>query len=195
MSRIGYYPLTVPPGVKVEYKNHVVNVSGPKGSLFCELGAEVGFQDNENGTITITRVNDLKKSRQMHGLYRSMVNNMLIGVSQGFVKDLEIIGTGYKVEQFGRGIIVALGYSHQIFFSPPEGITVTCDMPKRKTQADGTPNQILAGSIKVEGADKQLVGQVAAKIRGFKRPDVYKSKGIRYADERVSIKAGKAASK
>lgn len=194
MSRIGNNPLTVPDGVKVEFKDRVVSVSGPKGELSCELGKEVDFVRNDDGTITITRINDLKRPRQMHGLYRSLVENMLIGVSDGFSKDLEVIGVGYKVEQHGKGIIVSLGYSHQIFFLPPEGITVTCDAPKRKTQADGTPNQLLAGFIKVEGADKQLVGQVAAKIRGLKVPDVYKSKGIRYADERVSIKAGKAAS-
>ncbi|HDR90782.1 MAG TPA: 50S ribosomal protein L6 [candidate division Zixibacteria bacterium] len=193
MSRIGYNPLTIPDGVKVEFKDNVVAVSGPKGELSCELGKEVGFERNDDGTITITRINDLKRPRQMHGLYRSLVENMLIGVSEGFVKDLEVIGVGYKVEQHGRGMIISLGYSHQIFFLPPEGVTVTCDTPKRKTQADGTPNQLLAGFIKVEGADKQLVGQVAAKIRSLKVPDVYKSKGIRYADERVSIKAGKAA--
>lgn len=193
MSRIGYNPLTIPNGVKVEFKNGVVKASGPKGELTCELGPEVGFQENDDGTIAITRINDEKRPRQMHGLYRSLVENMLIGVSEGFEKNLEVIGVGYKVEQHGKGLIISLGFSHQIFFVPPEGITLTCDTPKRKVQAEGTPNQLLAGSIKVEGADKQLVGQVAAKIRNLKRPDVYKSKGIRYADERVSIKAGKAA--
>ncbi len=193
MSRIGYNPLTIPDGVKVEFKNGVVKASGPKGELTCELRPEVGYQENDDGTITITRINDEKRPRQMHGLHRSLVENMLIGVSEGFEKNLEVIGVGYKVEQHGKGLIIGLGFSHQIFFVPPEGITLTCDAPKRKVQAEGTPNQLLAGFIKVEGADKQLVGQVAAKIRSLKRPDVYKSKGIRYADERVSIKAGKAA--
>ena len=193
MSRIGFNPLVVPEGVTVEFKKNLVSVSGPKGKLAQELAKEVGFQKNDDGTITITRANDLKKSRQMHGLYRSLVENMLIGVSKGFVKKLEIVGVGYKVEQTGKGIILGLGYSHQIYFSPPTGITITSDSPKRKLQAEGTPNQLLSGYITVEGVDKQLVGQVAAKIRSFKKPDVYKSKGIRYSDERVSIKAGKAA--
>lgn len=193
MSRIGYNPLTIPDGVKVEFVDNVVKVSGPKGDLATELAPEVGYQENDDGTITITRINDQKRPRQMHGLYRSLVENMLIGVSEGYEKNLEVIGVGYKVEQKDSGLLLGLGYSHQIFFVPPDGVKLSCETPKRKIQADGTPNQLLAGYIKVEGADKQLVGQVAAKLRSLKEPDVYKSKGIRYADERISIKAGKAA--
>ncbi len=192
MSRIGYNPLTIPDGVKVEFKKKKVTVTGPKGKLSHVLSPEVGFEEKDGGVV-ISRINDTKRSRQMHGLNRSLVKNMLIGVSEGFEKNLEIIGVGYKVEQIGSGILLALGYSHQIFFHPPEGITIIAETPKRKVQADGTPNQLLTGYIKVQGADKQLVGQVAAKIRSFKIPDVYKSKGIRYSDERVHIKAGKAA--
>ena len=193
MSRIGYNPLQVPEDVKVVFSDGLVKVTGPKGALSQKLGPNVSFKRNDDSTITITRIDDSKTSRQMHGLYRSLVENMIIGVHQGFIKNLEVIGVGYKVEQLGKGIIVSLGYSHQIYFSPPEGITVTCETPKRKVQAEGTPNQLLTGYIKVEGPDKHLVGQVAARIRSFRKPDVYKSKGIRYSDERISIKTGKAA--
>ncbi|RKZ30446.1 50S ribosomal protein L6 [bacterium] len=192
MSRIGDNPIPVPEGVEVKIKGNNISLKGPKGELSRTLVPEVKIKQ-ENGTLVVNRKNDTKQARRMHGLSRSLVENMVIGVSEGFEKTLEVIGVGYKVEQRGKNILLSLGYSHQIFFSPPEGITLEVDVLKRKISAEGTPNQLFIGTIKVAGTDKQLVGQVAAKIRGFRKPDVYKSKGIRYAGERVHIKAGKTA--
>ncbi len=192
MSRIGNKPIEVLDGVKVEIDGNHVEVSGPKGVLDLDLSPQLTISVSGK-EVVIERVDDSIVSRQMHGLTRSLVENMIIGVSRGFEKDLELIGVGYKVEQKGPGILLSLGHSHQTFFVPPDGVQIEAEMPKRKINAEGTPNQLLTGRIKVMGIDKQLVGQVAAKIRAFRKPDVYKSKGIRYADERVQIKAGKSA--
>ncbi len=192
MSRIGENPIHIPDGVKVEIKGNSITASGPNGTLSRVLVPEVSVEQ-EDGALVVRRINDTNRARRMHGLSRSLVENMVIGVGKGFEKNLEIIGVGYRVEQKGDGILLSLGHSHQIYFAPPEGIKIESETLKRKIAAEGTPNQLLTGKIRVFGADKQLVGQVAAKIRELRKPDVYKSKGIRYIDERVHIKAGKAA--
>jgi large subunit ribosomal protein L6 len=192
MSRIGNNPLEIPGGVKVEIDGKHIAISGQKGKLEMDLCRQIDITQSD-GAVVLERINESIVSRQMHGLSRSLVNNMLIGVSVGFEINMEIIGVGYKVEQKGRGILLSLGHSHQIFFMPPDGVTIEAETLKRKTAAAGTPNQLLTGKIKVSGIDKQVVGQVSAKIRGFRKPDVYKSKGIRYFGERVQVKAGKSA--
>lgn len=192
MSRIGNNPIELPEGTEAHIKGGLVEIAGPKGKLSCELVPQVEAETGD-GFIVVERLNDSKLARRMHGISRSLVENMVIGVSRGYEINLEVIGMGYKVEQKGTGIILSLGHSHQIYFVPPESIELQADTPKRKVTAEGTPGQLLTGKIKVSGIDKQLVGQVAAKIRGFRRPDVYKSKGVRYSYERVHIKAGKAA--
>ncbi|HHS49845.1 MAG TPA: 50S ribosomal protein L6 [candidate division Zixibacteria bacterium] len=192
MSRVGKKPIPIPPSVKVELDGNHVKVSGPKGTLERDISDRLEIQIAE-GEIIVDRKDESITSRQQHGLARSLLDGMVVGVSDGFEINLEIIGVGYKVEQMGNSIMLSLGHSHSIYFTPPEGITIASEMPKRKLTADGTPNQLLTGFIKVSGIDKQMVGQVAAKIRSFRKPDVYKSKGIRYAGERIQIKAGKAA--
>ncbi|MCK5832255.1 50S ribosomal protein L6 [bacterium] len=192
MSRIGKKPIKFPSSVKVEINGKHVKVNGPKGVLEQDISERLDIElfDSE---IIVTRRDETIPSRQQHGLARSLIDNMIVGVSEGFVKKLEVIGVGYKVEQRNKGILLSLGHSHQIYFEPPEGVIIEAETPKRKVSAVGTPSQLLTGYIKVSGFDKQLVGQVAAKLRSFRKPDVYKSKGIRYENERIQIKAGKAA--
>ena len=192
MSRIGNNPIEIPQKVGVKIDGNTVSVKGPEGELHDTLPPEVTVRQEDDAVI-VNRINETKYAKKMHGLSRSLVENMIIGVNEGYEKNLEVIGVGYKVENLGSGIMLSLGLSHQIYFVPPDGIELETETPKRKVTADGTPNQLLTGKIKVKGPDKQQVGQVAAKIRALKPPDVYKSKGIRYADERVHIKAGKAA--
>jgi len=192
MSRIGNNPIPIPDKVELSVKGNEIHAKGPRGEHSLTIDPDLTINQDKD-QIVIERKDDSKKSRQMHGISRSLVENMIIGVNEGYKKNLEIIGMGYKVEKLKRGILLGLGYSHQIYFYPPDGIELEADMPKRKVTADGTPNQLLSGTITVSGVDKQLVGQVAAKIRGLRKPDVYKSKGIRYSDERIHIKAGKTA--
>ncbi len=194
MSRIGKKPIVIPAGVKVEIDGNHLKVSGPKGVLENDFLDYVSIKQ-EGNEIHILRKDDSIPSRSQHGLVRSLIDNMVVGVNTGFEKNLEIIGVGYKVEQRDNGIMLSLGHSHQIYFIPPDGIKLLAETPKRKITADGTPNQLLTGTIKITGFDRQLVGQVAAKIRSFRKPDVYKSKGVRYSDERIQLKAGKSAAK
>jgi len=194
MSRIGRKPINIPSGVKIDITNGMIKVSGPKGTLSREIVPEVAIEKTDSNLV-VQRKEETKRGRQMHGMMRAIIDNMIVGVSAGYEKNLEVIGVGYRVEQVGAGILLALGYSHQIYFHPPEGIKLETDTPKRKINAAGLPNQLLTGTIKITGIDKKLVGQVAQKIRSFREPDPYKSKGIRYSDERIKLKAGKTAVK
>ncbi|RKZ32515.1 50S ribosomal protein L6 [bacterium] len=192
MSRVGKTPIDIPDGVKVNIdKNNLVKVKGPKGELSEQINPliKVAVEGNQ---VVVTRTAEHNQARSMHGLYRNLIANMIQGVSTGYEKKLEVIGVGYRVEQRGNAVMFSLGYSHQIFFIPPEGVEIIAEPISKKVYADGTPNQYLIATITVKGIDKQKVGQVAAKIRQLRPPDIYKSKGIRYAEERLHLKAGKA---
>ena len=179
MSRIGKQPIEVPSGVTVEITGNTIKVRGSKGDLFREIHPSVEVKQ-ENSELIITRKNDSKESRSLHGLFRSLVANMVQGVSTGFEKKMEVIGVGYRFQPSGSKITLNLGFSHPIEFKAPEGITF---------EADEDNKQILI----VKGIDKETVGEVAAKIRSFRPPEPYKGKGIRYIDEHVARKTGKAA--
>ncbi len=177
MSRIGKKPITIPSGVQVAVKDAVISVKGPKGELRRSYNPTMSVAVDA-ASISVARPDDSKFHKAMHGLYRSLINNMVIGVTQGYEKKLEIVGVGFKAELKSKKLVLQLGYGHPIVFVPPEMITITCE----------TPN-----SIKISGVDKELVGQVAAKIRTFKAPEPYKGKGVKYSDEVVRRKAGKTA--
>ncbi len=176
MSRIGKLPIEIPQGVKVELKDGRISVSGPKGSLSLPLRDEVSVTV-EGSTIKVERRDDSRQARSMHGLTRTLIANMVKGVSEGFEKRLEIVGVGYRAELKGDTLVLALGYSNPVNYRLPEGISAKVD---RQT------------SITLSGCDKQLVGQVAAEIRSLRPPEPYKGKGIRYSDEVIIRKAGKA---
>ena len=175
MSRIGKKPIAVPAGVEVKIDGHTVTVKGPKGTLSRKLNPAIDVKV-EDGQVNVIRPNDEKESRSLHGLCRTLVNNMVVGVTQGFEKKLEIQGVGYNAQMQGRNLKLALGFSHPVIITPPEGITLS------------TPSSVI---IVVSGADKELVGQVASEIRNWRRPEPYKGKGIRYSGEHVRRKAGK----
>ena len=177
MSRVGKEPITVPSGVKVELRNDVFHVEGPKGKLqqAAVAGVDVEIAD---GTVTFSRKGDSGPERAKHGLARALLNNAVVGVTEGFKKELEIVGVGYRGEVKGRECHLALGFSHPVVYSVPEGVEVDIDKNNK---------------ITVTGADKQRVGQVAAELRGLRKPDAYKGKGIRYSDEQIRLKVGKAA--
>ena len=176
MSRIGRMPIAVPAGVTVEIaENNQVTVKGPKGTLSRVLPAEMEIKQ-EGEEITVSRPNDLKKMRSLHGLTRTLINNMVIGVTQGYTKTLEINGVGFRAAKSGNKLTLNLGFSHPVEMVDPEGI---------ETAVDGN-------KITVSGIDKEKVGQFAAEIRDKKRPEPYKGKGIKYADEVILRKAGKA---
>ena len=177
MSRIGKLPIEVPQGVEIKSSKGEMTVKGPKGQLAQSLnpGIKVTIKD---GTITVERPSDERKWRSLHGLTRTLINNMVVGVTNGYSKTLQIEGVGYRAEKKGNAVQLALGYSHPIYFVPPDGITL--DVPQQTR-------------IVVGGIDKVLVGQVAAKIRSFRPPEPYKGKGIRYEGEQVRRKAGKTA--
>ncbi|MFV0259139.1 MAG: 50S ribosomal protein L6 [Acidimicrobiales bacterium] len=178
MSRIGKSPITVPSGVDVKLDGASVTVKGPKGELVHEVPAGITVAVDD-GTVTVDRADDERQSRALHGLTRSLVNNMVIGVSEGFRKDLEIIGVGYRAIAKGPGKLeLALGFSHPVVVDAPDGITFDVPEPTK---------------IGVVGIDKQIVGQVAAEIRAHRKPEPYKGKGVRYVGERVIRKAGKAS--
>ncbi|NLD24075.1 MAG: 50S ribosomal protein L6 [Bacteroidales bacterium] len=184
MSRIGKLPITFPAGVKVAIgDNQVVTVKGPKGELKQQLGENVNVEIDD-GEIIIGRLDESKESRSMHGLYRSLINNMVIGVSEGFRKELELVGVGYRVSNVGQIIELSLGFSHSIFLQLPEEIKVETKMERNKNPL-----------ILLESYDKQLLGQVCAKIRSFRKPEPYKGKGVRFVGEEVRRKSGKTASK
>jgi large subunit ribosomal protein L6 len=177
MSRVGKQPIKIPSGVKIDLKNSDLKVEGSKGKLFHKIpnGALI---KNENGVLTVTSDPKVEGSAALHGLTRTLVSNMVHGVSQGFSKELEIIGVGFRAQAKGNVLNLTLGYSHQIDYKLPEGI---------QAKVDGNTK------ITVTGADKMLVGMVAAKIRSFKMPEPYKGKGIKYSNEHIVRKQGKAA--
>lgn len=184
MSRIGKKPITLPQGVTVEIdKNNLVTVKGPKGTLTQHVDSDLKISLNE-GEILVERPTDQKRHKAMHGLYRSLLNNAVEGVSQGFVRKLELVGVGYKAALQGSVLELNLGYSHSIFLGLPEEIKANAEMPK-----GGNP------TVTLEGIDKQLIGQIAAKIKSLRPVEPYKGKGIRYSGEHVRRKAGKTAAK
>lgn len=177
MSRIGKNPVPIPSGVKFNRSGGVITVEGPKGKLTQKIESIISTEVSEN-EVVFKRPSDSKQHRAKHGLYRALVANMVKGVTEGFTKTLEIDGIGYKVEKSGRGVTLTLGFSHPIVVFPPEGVEI-------KVEA--------ANKIFVSGIDKQLVGQVAAKIRSLRPPEPYKGKGIKYEGEYIRRKAGKTA--
>ncbi len=176
MSRIGRLPITVPSGVDVTIDGRTVTVKGPKGTLSRSLHPDMTVS-REDGTIVVTRPTEQKTHKQLHGLTRTLVNNMVVGVTDGYRKGLEITGVGYRAALSGKKLQLNLGYSHQIEIDPPEGITFEVENPTR---------------LAVVGIDKELVGQIAAKVRATRKPEPYKGKGVRYAGEYIRRKAGKA---
>jgi large subunit ribosomal protein L6 len=184
MSRIGKLPVTIPTGVTVSVeKNNVVVVKGPKGSLSQQVHPDIKVVV-EGNELKVERPSDEIAHRSMHGLYRSLINNMVTGVSQGFKLEMEFVGVGYRAESNGQMLEMSLGYSHNIFFELPQEIKV-----EAKTEKRSNPK------LKLESCDKQLLGQVAAKIRSMRMPEPYKGKGIRFIDENVRRKVGKSAGK
>ena len=179
MSRIGRLPITVPSGVDVTIDGAQVTVSGPKGTLRHTVVSPITVAKGAGdaaGTLLVTRPDDERESRSRHGLTRTLVNNMVVGVTEGYTKSLEIVGVGYRVAAKGGDLEFALGYSHPVPVTAPEGITFVVESPTK---------------FRVEGIDKQLVGEVAANIRKLRKPDPYKGKGVRYAGENVRRKVGK----
>ena len=175
MSRIGNKPITVPEGVEVKLNGQNITVKGPKGTLEREIHKNISLEMADN-TITVVRKNDEPQNRSLHGLTRTLINNMIIGVTETYSKELQINGVGYRVAKQGNNLNLTLGYSHPVIFEAPEGITF--DVPN-------------ANTIIVKGIDKELVGQTAAVIRTKRPPEVYRGKGIKYADEVIRRKEGK----
>ena len=178
MSRIGKLPITVPSGVDVAIDGRTVTVTGPRGELCHTVAEPIEVARAQDGRIEVTRPDDERRSRALHGLSRTLVNNMVVGVTNGYEKRLEIVGVGYRVMPRGpTQLELSLGYSHSITFDAPDGVTFTVDGPTRLT---------------VQGIDKQRVGETAANIRKLRKPEPYKGKGIRYAGEQIRRKVGKA---
>ncbi|MDR2475637.1 MAG: 50S ribosomal protein L6 [Bacteroidales bacterium] len=181
MSRIGKLPITIPAGVTVSLKDNVVAVNGPKGELYQTINPDITLDITE-GKVEVKRPSDEKNHRALHGLYRALINNMVIGVSQGYRKVLELVGVGYRVSSNGQLLDFSLGYSHNILLQLPKEIKV-----ETKTERNKNPLVIL------ESCDKELIGMVCAKIRSFRKPEPYKGKGIRFAGEIIRRKSGKSA--
>jgi large subunit ribosomal protein L6 len=177
MSRIGRLPIPVPAGVQVDLDGRAVTVTGPKGTLQHTVPAPLEIVRGEDGTLTVTRPSDENTVRALHGLTRTLVANMVAGVTEGYRKTLEIVGVGYRVQARGTSLEFALGFSHPVVIDPPEGIAFTVEAPTR---------------FVVSGIDKQKVGEVAANIRKLRKPDPYKGKGVRYQGEVIRRKVGKA---
>ncbi|GAA3872142.1 50S ribosomal protein L6 [Streptomyces sedi] len=177
MSRIGKMPIQIPAGVDVTIDGATVAVKGPKGNLSQAIAAPIEVVKGEDGQIVVSRPNDENRNRALHGLSRTLVANMVTGVTEGYVKKLEISGVGYRVQAKGSNLEFSLGYSHPILVEPPEGIAFKVESPTR---------------FSVEGIDKQKVGEVAAKIRKLRKPDPYKAKGVKYEGEVIRRKVGKA---
>ena len=178
MSRIGKKPIPIPKDVKVELKGDLLTVKGPKGNLQRKVDPNVQVQ-TDTDQIVLTVPEESRRSRSLHGLYRALVSNMVIGVSQGFERALEIVGVGYRAEMSGKTLVLHVGYSHPINYPLPEGVDAKIEKAK----------------ITLAGIDKEVLGRAAAKIRSFRKPEPYKGKGIRYAQERVRRKAGKTGIK
>jgi large subunit ribosomal protein L6 len=184
MSRIGKAPITLPKGVEVAVgENNVVRVKGPKGELLQKIDSDMGIEI-QDGVLTVTRPTEQKRHKAMHGLYRALIANMIEGVSNGYKKELELVGVGYKATATGQLLELAVGYSHPIIVQFPKEVKVSAEMLKGQNP-----------KITLEANDKQLLGQVAAKVRSLRKPEPYKGKGIRYSDEYIRRKAGKSASK
>ena len=183
MSRIGNAPITIPSGVSWSADKNIVSVKGPKGELKQVLDPDITVSE-EDGTLLVKRPTDQKRHKAMHGLYRSLISNMVTGVSEGFTKSLELVGVGYRCSNQGQLLELALGYSHPIFFYIPDEVKVETKMEK------GSNPTVILSSI-----DKQLLGQVSAKIRKLRKPEPYKGKGIRFSGEEIRRKAGKTAAK
>jgi len=179
MSRIGKKPVRVPNGVTVTVDGSTVRVKGPKGELSSTFRPEMRFEQ-QDGEVAVHRPSDAKPHRALHGLTRALLANMVTGVSEGYRRTLEIVGVGYRAEKKGRTLVLSVGYSHQVKFDEPPGISLTAPSPT---------------VVVVEGIDKQKVGQIAAEIRAVRPPEPYKGKGIRYQGEQVRRKAGKAGAK
>jgi len=179
MSRIGIKPIVVPAGVEVTVDGNVVTVKGPKGQLSQEISKNMTVEVEE-GTVKVSRPDDNRLNRGQHGLTRTLINNMIIGVTTGFEKKLQLVGVGYKAEKKGDTLVMSLGYSHPVEMKDPEGITTEC------------PSQT---EVTVKGIDKALVGNYAANIRAWRKPEPYKGKGIKYVDEVIRRKEGKAGAK
>jgi len=184
MSRIGKMPIAVPAGVKVSIaENNKVTVEGPKGKLERVLPHEMEVKQ-EGAEITVSRPNDLKRMKSLHGLTRTLLNNMVVGVTNGFEKKLEVNGVGYRAQKQGKKLVLSLGYSHPVEMEDPEGIETVVEQTQNNTSL-----------ITVKGIDKEKVGQFAAQIRDKRRPEPYKGKGIKYADETIRRKVGKTGKK
>ncbi|TNF47631.1 MAG: 50S ribosomal protein L6 [Bacteroidetes bacterium] len=183
MSRIGKSPVNIPSGVEVKLDGNMISVKGPKGELSQEIDSCVAITIDGN-VLTLSRESDAPDHRSKHGLYRSLINNMVTGVSEGYKKELEVIGVGYRANAAGQQLELALGYSHPIIIELPKEIKVSADTQKGK-----------APVVTLESYDKQLLGQVAAKIRSLRKPEPYKGKGIRFVGEDIRRKAGKSAGK
>jgi large subunit ribosomal protein L6 len=177
VSRVGKKPISIPSGVQVGVDGSRIKVKGPKGELQREIDSRMSVAVAD-GTLVVNRSSDSKFYKAMHGLYRSLINNMVVGVTRGFEKKLEIVGVGFKAEMKNKRLTLQIGYSHPIIFVPPPDINIVCESPTM---------------IAVSGVDKELVGQIAAKIRSFRPPEPYKGKGIKYIDEVIRRKAGKTA--
>jgi large subunit ribosomal protein L6 len=180
MSRIGKLPVTVPSGVDVTIDGQLVTVKGPKGTLSHTVAEPIAVDRGDDGVIAVTRPDDERESKALHGLSRTLIANMVTGVTEGYVKTLEIVGTGYRVVAKGSDLEFALGFSHPVLVKAPDGISFRVEAPTR---------------FAVEGIDKQKVGEVAANIRKLRKPDPYKGKGVRYQGEVIRRKAGKAGKK
>ena len=183
MSRIGKLPIAVPAGVTITQKDNVITVKGPKGELSQEINPAIKVEVND-AELIVSRPNDERQNRALHGLYRALLNNMVIGVSEGYKKELELVGVGYRVSNQGNLLDFSLGYTHNIYLQLPLEIKV-------ETKAERNKNPLVI----LESADKQLIGQVCAKIRSFRKVEPYKGKGVRFVGEVVRRKSGKSASK
>jgi large subunit ribosomal protein L6 len=181
MSRIGKLPISIPAGVSVTLKENVVTVKGPKGELSQYVNPLIAVEVADN-QIVLTRKSDEKQERAFHGLYRSLINNMVVGVSEGYKKELELVGVGFRASNNGNIIDFALGYTHNIFLQLPPEIKV-------ETKSERNKNPLII----LESCDKQLLGQVCSKIRSFRKPEPYKGKGIRFVGEEIRRKSGKSA--
>ena len=183
MSRIGKLPIQIPAGVTITVKDDLVTVKGPKGELVQPINPAIKLTI-EDGVLSLSRPSDERSHRAMHGLYRSLINNMVVGVSTGFKKELELVGVGYRVTNTGQVLDISLGYTHNLYLQLPKEIQVETKMERNKNPL-----------IILESADKQLLGQVCAKIRSFRKPEPYKGKGIKFMGEIIRRKSGKSASK
>lgn len=182
MSRIGKAPISIPAGVEINVsKGNLVTVKGSKGELTQQVDPDLGI-DIEDGILTVSRPTEQKRHRSIHGLYRTLIQNMIVGVSEGYVKEMELIGVGYRANNTGQLLELTVGYSHPIMFYVPDEVKLVTEMEKGKPP-----------KVRLESHDKQLIGQIAAKIRSFRKPEPYKGKGIKFVGEEIRRKAGKTA--